>query len=305
MNVVLAIGGIVVKELYRRKDFYVLFVLTALITLLLGTVNFFNEPKIVRYIKEICLLLIWVSSLVIAIGTAARQIPAERENRTIFPLLAKPVTRGQVILGKFLGCWFACGVALLVFYLFFGVVSESRGQHATSAPATAAATVKPAAAAAGATVAPDLAATVDEHHDHDEDEAAGHHWVITNYVQALWLHWMMLGVVTAMVLLGSVVFSAPSVSATVSFIAVVGILLLGEHLNQVALQQPEPMQAIIYTGYFLIPHLEWFDIRDRIIYDHPPIAVLDCGLASLYAAAYVALFLFLAWLVFRRKTLTL
>ncbi len=302
MKTVWAIGGIVVKELYRRKDFYVLFVLTALITLLLGTVNFFNEPKIVRYIKEICLLLIWVSSLVIAIGTAARQIPAERENRTIFPLLAKPVTRGQVLLGKFVGCWLACGVALLVFYLFFGVVSESRGHDDAPATTTAAAS----ATATGVTATPAQAAAADEHHeDHDEHEDTEHHWVITNYVQAFWLHWMMLGVVTAMVLLGSVVFSAPSVSATISFIGVVGILLLGEHLNQVALQQPEPMQAIIYTGYFLIPHLEWFDIRDRIIYDHPPIAVVDCGLASLYAAAYVALFLFLAWLVFRRKTLTL
>ena len=34
--------------------------------------------------------------------------------------------RGQVILGKFAGCWFACGIALLVFYLFFGVISGSR-----------------------------------------------------------------------------------------------------------------------------------------------------------------------------------
>jgi len=306
MNTVLAIGGIVVKELYRRKDFYVLFVLTALITVLLGTVNFFNEPKIVRYIKEVCLLLIWVSSLVIAIGTAARQIPAERENRTIFPLLAKPVTRGQVIVGKFLGCWLACGVALLVFYLFFGVVSESRGHHESPASEAAVAVSSTPHDAAVTTNAPVHAATAEEHHDeHDEHEATEHHWIVTNYVQAFWLHWMMLGVVTAMVLLGSVVFSAPSVSATISFIGVVGILLLGEHLNKVALQQPEPMQAIIYTGYFLIPHLEWFDIRDRIIYDHPPITVLDCGLASLYAAAYVALFLFLAWLVFRRKTLTL
>src|SRR5689334_6979641 len=96
-----AIGGLVIKELFRRKDFYALFILTALITLILGSVNFFNEANIVRYLKEICLFLIWVSSLVIAITTAARQIPAERESRTIFPLLAKPVTRSHVILGKF------------------------------------------------------------------------------------------------------------------------------------------------------------------------------------------------------------
>ena len=70
-----AIAGVVIRELYRRKDFYVLFVLTALITLVLGSVNFFNEDKVVRYLKEICLFLIWVSSLVIAITTAARQIP--------------------------------------------------------------------------------------------------------------------------------------------------------------------------------------------------------------------------------------
>src|SRR3954465_2518468 len=126
MNIVLALSSVVIKELYRRKDFYVLFVLTALLTLLLGSMKFFNDQHIVGYLKEISLLLIWISALVIAVGTAARQIPAERENRTIFPFLAKPVTRAQVILGKFLGCWLACGVALLVFYAFFAVVIGSR-----------------------------------------------------------------------------------------------------------------------------------------------------------------------------------
>jgi ABC-type transport system involved in multi-copper enzyme maturation permease subunit len=103
MSKIFCIAGVVVKELYRRKDFYVLFVLTALITLLLGSISFFDDSNIVRYVKEICLLLIWISTLVIAIITAARQIPAERENRTIFPLLAKPVTRAHVLVGKFLG----------------------------------------------------------------------------------------------------------------------------------------------------------------------------------------------------------
>ncbi len=114
MNTILALSGVVIKELYRRKDFYVLFVLTAVITLVMGSVSFFHDTKIVRYVKEIALLLIWISALVIAIATTARQIPAERENRTIFPLLAKPVTRWQVILGKFAGCWLACGLALIV-----------------------------------------------------------------------------------------------------------------------------------------------------------------------------------------------
>src|SRR5207249_1831873 len=98
---------------------------------------FFNDPTIVRYLKEVCLLLIWISSLVICITTSARQIPAECENRTIFPLLAKPVTRWQVVLGKFAGCWLACGIALLVFYLFFALVAESRGRESAGPAPTA------------------------------------------------------------------------------------------------------------------------------------------------------------------------
>src|SRR6266481_9392389 len=259
MNAVFALAGIVIKELYRRKDFYVLFFLTALITILLAFISFFHDDKIVRYLKDIVLLLIWISALVIAIGTTARQLHAERENRTIFPLLAKPVSRAQVILGKFAGCWLACLLTLAVFYLFFGLVTGLRE----------------------------------------------HIWPVEIYLQGLWLQWAMLGVVVGLVLLGSVVFTAPSSNATICFILVVGILLIGGHLNQVALQMTEPSRTIVYTIYFLVPHLEWFDVRDLIVYDHNPVAWLDCFLAVCYAGVYSALFLFATSLVFRRKALTL
>jgi len=123
---IFAIAGVVVKELYRRKDFYVLFILTIVICLIMGSINIFNDKEIIRYLKEICLLLIWISSLIIAITTTARQIPAEREQRTLLPLLAKPLSRTQLIIGKFLGCWIVTGLALLCFYAFFSVLAASR-----------------------------------------------------------------------------------------------------------------------------------------------------------------------------------
>jgi ABC-type transport system involved in multi-copper enzyme maturation permease subunit len=129
MRNIFAVAGIVIKELYRRKDFYVLFIVTMLICLVMASVNIFNDDKIVRYLKELCLLLVWISSLVIAITTTARQIPAERENRTLLPLLAKPLSRVQLLLGKFIGCWIACGLTLLCFYAFFGVLAASRDHH--------------------------------------------------------------------------------------------------------------------------------------------------------------------------------
>jgi Cu-processing system permease protein len=257
MSKVFAIAGVVVKELYRRKDFYVLFVLTALITLLLGSVNFFNDSSIVRYVKEICLLLIWVSALVIGIITAARQIPSERENRTIFPLLAKPVTRAHVVVGKFLGCWLATGLALVVFYLFFTIISGTRE----------------------------------------------HSWPLASNFQALWLHWTMLGIVIALTVLGSIVFTAPSSNSTITFIVAVAILLVGRHLNKVAMGLPEPASSVVYAVYFLIPHLEFFDLREFIVHDYGRMPWTPWAWATLYALAYMSFFLWAAWLAFRRKAL--
>ncbi|MEQ2005675.1 MAG: ABC transporter permease subunit [Limisphaerales bacterium] len=257
MNTIWALAKVVVLEMVRRKDFYVLFILTVLLTATAGSVNLFNDRSIVRYLKEICLLLIWASGLVIAITCTARQIPAERESRTIFPLLAKPVTRGQFLLGKFLGCWVATGLAVALFYLFFGLVSASRD----------------------------------------------HEWPVLNYLQAAWLHWMMLGIVVAFTLLGSIIFAAPSSNGTICFVSAAGILLLSRHLNKVALSLAEPLQSLLYAFYFALPHLELFDARDLVIHGAELIRWDMIALATLYAASYTAFFLFAAWLVFRRRPL--
>jgi ABC-type transport system involved in multi-copper enzyme maturation permease subunit len=256
MRNILAVAGIVITELYRRKDFYVLFILTVLVCLIMASVNIFNDRQIVRYLKELCLLLIWISSLVIAITTTARQIPAEREQRTLLPLLAKPLTRTQLIFGKFLGCWFACGLVLICFYIFFGALAASR-EHA---------------------------------------------WPLLNYFQAALLHWVMLGVVVAMTLLGSLVFAAPSSNATICFVIVATILSVGRYLDAVALSLAEPLRSIVYAFYFAIPHFEVpFEMRNLIVHDWPRIGWNFISLDILYLLAYTAVFLIAACLVFRRK----
>jgi hypothetical protein len=130
-----------------------------------------------------------------------------------------------------------------------------------------------------------------------------HTWPLLNYFQAMWLQWMMLGVVIAMALLGSIVFAAPSSNSTIIIVVVVGILLLGGHLNQVALEQAEPSRTLLSTIYFLIPHLEWFDVRDLVVHEQNLIAWWAVGAATLYAVAYEIFFLFAAWVLFRRKAL--
>jgi ABC-type transport system involved in multi-copper enzyme maturation permease subunit len=256
MNKIFAVAAVVIKEMYRRKDFYVLFILTAIITLATWFMNFFHDDQIVRFIKEICLMLIWISALVIAVTTTARQIPFERESRTIFPLLAKPITRWQVLLGKFVGCWLATGAALLIFYVFFALVSASRE----------------------------------------------HTLPVNAYFQAFWLHWQMLGIVIAMTLLGSVVLSAAA-NMTILFIVTIGILSMGGFLHLVASRMSEPSASILTAIYFIIPHLELFNMNELIIHDWPIAPWLDVLVATLYGAAYSAFLLLAACIVLRRKAL--
>jgi Cu-processing system permease protein len=257
VNKICAVAGVVIKEMYRRKDFYVLLIITVLITGTMASVRFFGDDKIVRYLKELCLLLIWISSLVIAITTMARQVPSERESRAIFPLLAKPLSRSQLLLGKFLGCWLACGIALLCFYSFFCLVSVSRENH----------------------------------------------WHLLNYFQAMTLHWFMLAILTAFVLLGSLVFAAPSSNATISFVLAAGILMIGRYLNRVALGLAEPGQSLTYAVYYVMPHLELFDVRDLIIHNWPAIGWGYFAVAVGYALLYSGLFLAVACRLFRRQAL--
>jgi ABC-type transport system involved in multi-copper enzyme maturation permease subunit len=211
----------------------------------------------VRYLKEICLLLIWISGLVIALVTTARQLPAERESRTLFPLLAKPVSRGQLLLGKFLGCWLATGIALAVFYVFFGVITAAREAN----------------------------------------------WPFLSYLQAVVLHWVMLAIIVAMTLWGSLVFAAPSSNVTILATVSMGILLVGRHLGKVALQLAEPTQTLLFGLYYLMPHLEFFDLRDLITHNWGAIPWWAFILAILYAACYTAFFLWASWWVFRRRNL--
>jgi ABC-type transport system involved in multi-copper enzyme maturation permease subunit len=193
---------------------------------------------------------------VIAINTAARQIPAERESRTIFPLLAKPVTRADVLAGKFLGCWLACGAALVVFYLFFGIIVSTKGGRLP----------------------------------------------LDDYLMSLWLHWMLLAMVIALSLLGSLLFTSVAANVTICFVIVVGILFVGFYLRKVAEEQAEPVQTILLVLYNVIPQFGFFDTRAKLTHNNP-LALVPVLQATLYAWAYAAVFLIGGWLAFRRKAL--
>lgn len=120
---VLTMAWVGLVEIVRRKDLYVLLVLLVALLLVLMTVNVFSLGAVARYVADVGLLFVWLFSIVLAVSMAGRQLPQEEARGTIYPLLAKPLSRGQLIAGKWLGAWLASAAATVLFYVFvFGLV---------------------------------------------------------------------------------------------------------------------------------------------------------------------------------------
>ena len=88
-------------ELWRRNDIFGLLVLGVALMVPLSMASPFGTTGASRYLDEMALLLIWGFSLFISLGTGQSLFPPEFESRTIYPLLARPVSRGRLLFGKY------------------------------------------------------------------------------------------------------------------------------------------------------------------------------------------------------------
>ncbi|MDD5438690.1 MAG: ABC transporter permease subunit [Candidatus Omnitrophica bacterium] len=131
MRTIAVIAAGVLKELVRRKDLYLIGALLIIVITYSAYASFGGQTGFQRYFKEIGITLTYIFSVVIAVTFASRQIPQEVESKTIYPILAHPVTRMEFILGKFFGVW---GISCLSFTVFYGIFIGSiiiHGDRAT------------------------------------------------------------------------------------------------------------------------------------------------------------------------------
>lgn len=123
----LTIAGMVWLEMLRRKDLFVLLVLLAALLGCLLSVDVFGFSGAAGYVADVGLLLTWLLSWILAVTVSARQLPQEESRGTVYVLLSKPVTRFEVILGKWLGAFGTTAGATLLFYALTLLVSVLRG----------------------------------------------------------------------------------------------------------------------------------------------------------------------------------
>jgi len=129
MKIIFAITQTVWKEMIRRKDLYVVLIIQLFFTFLLSTLNTFGTTAPARYILDLGLLVAFILSIILAITLTARQFPGEVRTGTIFTVLTKPITRTELLLGKWLGCWSSMLLANASFYLIIASITTFMGHH--------------------------------------------------------------------------------------------------------------------------------------------------------------------------------
>ncbi len=105
----------VVLESIRRKDLWVVAILGFLILIASGTLGFFGVAGLEIFVKDLAVTVLGLFSTIIAVLSACRLMPEETKNRTLYPLLARPISRFDLLAGKLLG-------AVLVTWIGFAML---------------------------------------------------------------------------------------------------------------------------------------------------------------------------------------
>lgn len=125
-----AIAGATWTELVRLKVFYFLIVFALI---LIGSsfflAQFDFERGELQMLKDISLGAMTIFSSLLAILATAGLLPKDIEDRTIYTVLAKPVSRAEYLLGKLIGIFLLLAFSVLLMGAVFWSILAMRTGH--------------------------------------------------------------------------------------------------------------------------------------------------------------------------------
>ena len=109
------IGRITMLEGARKQVFHVLMLFAVFLIFGSATLAKFDQHVQMKMLDDLCLFSVFLVSSVVAITITVTGVPGEREQKTIYPVIAKPVARWQFVCGKYAGAMgtVAIGLALM------------------------------------------------------------------------------------------------------------------------------------------------------------------------------------------------
>jgi ABC-type transport system involved in multi-copper enzyme maturation permease subunit len=219
----------------------------------------------VKIIKDLGLAATSVFGLFIAIFIGIGLVSKEVERRSIYALLAKPVTRAQFITGKYAGLVLTLAVniavmtaALYLVLAYLGWIESAEMQAAWEAPATDPALLK-----------------------------------------AVMLIGVELMLVTAIALFFST-FSSPLLSAALTFGLYVAGHFNADLKNIDRIVDSQPTIWLARAAYHVLPDFSAFDVKTQVVHGLAVPAGYMATTAA-YGALYIGALLFGATLIFSRR----
>lgn len=267
------------QEALRRRWMTALLAFGLVIVALSSFFTWMQPGEEQKFLRDFGLGFIIILTILMAIFLGVALVPPEIERRTIFTILSKPVTRQEFLIGKFLGlCWTLfvnlalMGLMFLISYAIFKIRIEKGLGAAMSS-------------------------------------AEGHPGLIfdiSNITRALMLQMGQLAVLSALALMLSLVVS--SITAIVfCFVIYFGgqASSYWEHLSGAEKDEhgdhvehvKGPIQGLVKAAYFVLPRLDRFDVRERLVNDMP-VAFNYMWKAFGSGLTYVAVLLAIAYLIF-------
>ncbi len=254
MKQIFTLAHIVWLEMIRQKELYVLLMLLVTLLAALLSFNVFGLAQISGYVKDMGLLAVWLLSWILTLNTAVRQLPQEEQRGTLFPLLAKPVSRLTLITGKWLGAWSIACAALACFYLTVWLAVWLKGGT----------------------------------------------FNVATLLQAILLHAAALALMSSLGVAFSTRLNQDAATVTTYLVTGAGFLLL-PRIPSMLVEAKGATSYALYSIYYLFPHFELFDLRQRLIHDWAPITWVIFSELLLYATLMTVVFLSLAWLGYRKR----
>lgn len=121
------VAMIVFREALRKQEGGAIAFIAGTVLCLLVAISTAARPEMTRVVAELSLAMIWVVTIALSLGLAARQMPHGFEKRTLPLLLSKPIRRSEYLWGLAIGCGITNAAALVVCYFAIGIGLAASG----------------------------------------------------------------------------------------------------------------------------------------------------------------------------------
>jgi ABC-type transport system involved in multi-copper enzyme maturation permease subunit len=219
----------------------------------------------IKIIKDLGLAAMSVFGLFIAVFIGIGLVSKEVEKRSIYALLAKPIRRQDLILGKYLGLILTLLVNLVIMTVayYFVLAGMAWVDGSWFRPHWEAPALDPA------------------------------------LLKAIAMIFLQLAIVTAVALFFST-FSSPILAATLTVALYVVGHFNADLRNFEAVIDSKPLAYIARAIYYILPNLSPLDIKNQVVHA-VPVATGYLVMNTLYALVYIAMLVSAAIAIFMRR----